>query len=406
MTNRLDPTTSGSDLVRLFCAAQELPEEERRALVGRVSEEDSALADRLRELLAADEDRTAPRLAALCHWLDQQRIIIGEQVGEYRVVECLSRGGMAAVYLAEHRRRPDERVALKVLHPYLTYDRQHAHCLFEEARTARRIDHPGVVEILGAGYLSGGQAYLMMPYLEGESLGQRIRETGRISIERSLFTIVQLLDILIAVHERGIVHRDLKPENIMLVRVRGRREERVTLLDFGIAIHARTAAIGARTKSHPGRSIPPLQPDSRLYECAHSNPLGTPLYMAPEQFTCPSSVDRRADLYSVGCILYTMLCGRPLFMGSMEEIRRGHLQGTPSSPAALGISLDPRLEALLGELLAKKPAARPQSAGEVLERLARIELGGHGRHSDRRSSGSILADSSQGRVIAPGSGLS
>ena len=272
---------------------------------------------------------------------------IGRVLGNLRIVRKLAEGGMGSVYLA-HEEGTGRTAAIKILLPQFTKNRAVVQRFFNEAKAAQAIGHPSVVKIYGADYDESGHAYIVMEHLEGESLARRIKDRGRLSVTESLDIARQILIALSAAHERGIVHRDLKPGNIFMVRdPEAPGGERVKLLDFGVA---------KLTAESPLTCI--------------GDVIGTPLYMAPEQCRANNTVDHRADIYALGCLLYAMTSGRPPFSGNYPgDIICAHLQA-PVPPLRMFLpEIPPAIDALVLLLLKKDPAKRPQSAHAVLELL-------------------------------------
>ncbi len=275
--------------------------------------------------------------------------MIGQVIGNYRIVSELGRGGMGVVYRAEHVQlgRP---AALKVLLPQLSSDAQIVQRFFNEARAASSIDHPGIVEIYDFGRHTDGSAYIVMALLKGESLDHRLMRP--IAPLEAASLIAQVAGALAAAHARGIVHRDLKPDNIYLVPnelLLGGIQ--VKLLDFGIAKLADEGHSGFRTQT--GVLI------------------GTPAYMSPEQCMGRADLDHRTDLYSIGCILFHMLCGRPPFFSEQGTgvMIAMHLRDPVPDPRTLAPHLPEPLVAIILRLLEKDPAARFQSALELRQAL-------------------------------------
>src|SRR5262252_7650978 len=160
--------------------------------------------------------------------------MIGEQFGNYKSISLLGEGGMGAVYLAEHP-GIGRRVAVKVLHKNYTRDEHLLARFLNEARAANAIRHPNIIEILDSGMRSDGTPYLVMELLEGESLGGRLRRSGRLSLRDSVEFTYQTASALGAAHKKGIVHRDLKPDNLFITNPHEGGRELIKVLDFGIA---------------------------------------------------------------------------------------------------------------------------------------------------------------------------
>jgi serine/threonine protein kinase len=271
-------------------------------------------------------------------------------IGSYRITQTLGAGGMGAVYAGEHVKL-GRKAAIKVLLPELSGNQELVERFFNEARAATAIKHPGIVQIYDLGYQDDGSAYIAMEFLEGEGLDARLRRLGRLPVQQALRFTGQLASALAVAHGRGIVHRDLKPANIFIVpdgQVSG--GERIKILDFGIAKIARTSEQGPAALTQVGTVM------------------GSPSYMAPEQCRGAADVDHRADLYSVGCILFECLCGRPPFLpseGGYITIMAAHLNDMPPAPSSLRPDLTQDIDNLVLHLLVKEPYARPESAAHV-----------------------------------------
>jgi serine/threonine protein kinase len=278
--------------------------------------------------------------------------MLGRSVGNYRLISKIGQGGMGVVYLAQHKTL-GRRAAVKVLVPELSSNQDIVSRFFNEARATSAIRNPGIVEVFDFGFLDDRSAYIVMEYLDGESLAARIRK-ARPKVVATLGVLRAIARPLQAAHELGIVHRDLKPDNVFLVPDADLPSgERIKLLDFGIA---KLNAIMGQTGHTKTGTV-----------------MGTPTYMAPEQCRGAGSVDHRADLYALGCIAYEMLCGQPPFVaeGAGEIIAR-HLYFEPAPPHTLRASLRPEVEQLVLRLLQKDPAGRPSTATEVIHVIDRL----------------------------------
>jgi serine/threonine-protein kinase len=275
----------------------------------------------------------------------------GRMIGGYRVLDKLGEGGMGTVFIAEHELL-GKKVAIKVLLPEHSQNPELVQRFFNEARAATRINHPGIVEIYDFGHDRDGAAYIVMEALRGESLAARLERDHRLAPEIAVRLMTHIADALGQAHREGIVHRDLKPDNIFVVpdhAVPG--GERTKLLDFGIAKLAEAAASGVKTRA--GAVI------------------GTPAYMAPEQFRGAGSVDHRADIYALGVVLYEMLTGRPPFVANgIGELMEMHMFQVPPPPRSLVPAIPPALEAVVLRALAKRPEDRQRSVEELAAELA------------------------------------
>jgi serine/threonine-protein kinase len=278
--------------------------------------------------------------------------VIGETIGNFRMVSRLGRGGMGDVYLGEQQ-SIGTRVAVKVLHAQISADEEHVKRFFNEARAVQRIQHAGITKIFDVGFHASGHAYLVMEYLEGESLATRIKRSGKLHPAEIAELGKQIASVLDATHGAGITHRDLKPDNIFIVADRElASRQRVKILDFGIAKLSGTLA-----------AVSPV---------THGT-MGTPAYMAPEQWGDTSKVDARADLYSLGCVVFEMATGRPPFnVTTLAEACGKHLTEVPSRARSLLPSLPQELDDLLAQLLEKKVENRPQSGDEVARRFGAL----------------------------------
>jgi len=271
-------------------------------------------------------------------------------LGSYRLLHLLGQGGMGRVFLAEHVKL-GRKVALKMLRPELAANAEAVRRFFAEARAVNQVAHENIVAVTDFFEADGaGQApYLIMEFLEGESLRSLLDRELVPAPSRSVAIALQLADALAAVHEAGIVHRDLKPDNVFLVE-RGGRADVVKILDFGVA-KLRSAG--------DGRS---------MLQTAHGTVLGTPEYMAPEQAEATLKVDHRADVYALGVILYEMVSGKKPIVGStISETLIKQLTWTPPLPseAALDASIPLELEALIMRCLEKQADRRPRDMREV-----------------------------------------
>jgi serine/threonine-protein kinase len=256
----------------------------------------------------------------------------------YGVERELGHGGMATVYLAtdlKHRRR----VAVKVLRPELAatlgVDR-----FLSEIDVAAGLQHPHILPLLDSGE-AGGFLYYVMPYVDGESLRERLARQGELPVSDAVRILAEVADALDYAHRQGVVHRDLKPDNIMLS---GRHP---LVMDFGIA-----KAVG--------------QPGSRRATTA-GVALGTPAYMAPEQAAADPHVDHRADLYAFGVMGYELLTGSPPFGGTTsQQVLAAHMTQRPEPISSRRPSIPPPLATIIMQCLEKRPADRPQSAGDIV----------------------------------------
>jgi tetratricopeptide (TPR) repeat protein len=260
----------------------------------------------------------------------------------YRVERELGRGGMALVYLA-HDLRHDRPVALKVLRPELAASLGPERFL-QEIRIAARLQHPHILPVFDSGE-AAGRLWYVMPYVEGESLRQRMARGGQLSLDQAVRIAAQVLGALGYAHAHGVIHRDIKPENILL------EGDEAVVADFGVA----------RAISAAGQD--------RLTETGLA--LGTPAYMSPEQATATRELDGRSDLYALGCVLYEMLAGQPPFVGATaQQLLARHAMDTVPPLRTVRATVPEGVERSVMRALAKVPADRFPTAADFARALA------------------------------------
>jgi eukaryotic-like serine/threonine-protein kinase len=281
--------------------------------------------------------------------------------GNYQVERELGRGGMATVWLARDLKH-DRQVAIKIIHPELSQALGGERFL-QEIRIAAHLQHPHILTLIDSG-ASGGtpgeteSLYYVMPYVQGETLRQRLNRQGRLSPGESVRILQDILDALMHAHRQGIVHRDLKPENIMLA---GRH---ALVMDFGVA-----KALAA-SQDHATETLTLL-----------GFAIGTPAYMSPEQAAGQSNVDPRADLYAVGVLGYEMLSGKPPFSGiTPQAILASQVTRAPVGLTQINPEVPPDLAAAVMRCLEKEPERRWQSAEELLTALDGLSSIGERKH--------------------------
>jgi serine/threonine protein kinase len=277
--------------------------------------------------------------------------------GRYHINKLIGEGGMGAVYQAEHTHMR-KRFAIKVLHPEMTRLPEVVARFEREAMAAAHIEHPNVAGATDFGKLEDGSFFLVLEYVEGKSLRDAISE-GRLELGRALRVARQSASALGRAHALGIVHRDLKPENVMLVMREG-DPDFVKVLDFGIA------------KVPVGLTGEPKTPGVALTQVGMV--YGTPEYMAPEQ-ALGQPVDRTADLYSLGVILFEMITGkRPYDHESKVTLLGMHVTAPipRMSERAPDANVPPQVEAIVTRLLAKDSTARFADARELIDALDAI----------------------------------
>ncbi len=270
---------------------------------------------------------------------------------KYRVVKLIGQGGMGAVYEGNHE-LIDRRVAIKVL--LSTAEQANAVARFErEARAAGRIGNDHILEVLDIGSLADGSRYMVMEFLDGESLASRIESRLRLSEAEVARIALQLLDGLGAAHAAGVLHRDLKPDNIFLVRQKAGHRDFVKIIDFGIS------------------KFQALNQSDEMRMTATGTVVGTPYYISPEQAKGLGDTDHRSDLYAVGVILYEALAGRVPFLADNFNNLLFKIVLEEAPPLeSLVPSVDPMFAALVHKAMARDRDARYQSAAELAAALA------------------------------------
>jgi serine/threonine-protein kinase len=271
--------------------------------------------------------------------------------GKYRLVRLIGTGGMGAVYEGENlliRRR----VAIKILHAGSTGNADAVRRFEREAQAAGEIGNDHILEVLDLGSLDNGDRYMVMEYLDGETLAARIERHGRLTPNQIAPIARQFLTALASAHAAGIIHRDLKPENIFILRSKAGRVDFVKLIDFGISKFSRPMSDGEHRMTRADAV------------------LGTPCYMSPEQARGARETDVRSDIYSCGVILYESVTGRLPFEGdSFNDLMfKIALQDAPS-PLVFVPSLDPEFAWLINHAIARAPENRFASAQEFAEAL-------------------------------------
>ncbi len=270
-------------------------------------------------------------------------LLPGTRLGRYEVVALIGRGGFGAVYEATHRELK-KRVALKVLHREFALHPTVRARFSREAVAASAMRHPHVVDVTDVGVFEG-QPYLVMEFLEGETLRARCERDGAMGVEATLDVLLPVLDAIATAHAQGIVHRDLKPDNVFLARVGPRGAAVPKVLDFGIV------------------KLSGDLPDRRGTLTGSGALLGTPSYMSPEQAENLRDIDGRSDQFSLGAILYECLTGRRAFEGEgMISILHRVATQPVKPPRELRTELPAALEAVVLRALEKSPAARFASA--------------------------------------------
>lgn len=276
---------------------------------------------------------------------DQLQASLGDA---YALDTELGGGGMSRVFVARERAL-DRRVVVKVLPPELTGSLS-IERFRREIQLAARVHHPHIVPVLLVGQ-ADGVLYYTMPYIEGESLRERLDREGKLPIADVIRIMRDVADALSHAHALGVVHRDIKPDNILLVR------HHALVTDFGVAKALRQSR---RADEARGRMRTP----------SAGMALGTPAYMAPEQAAADPTIDHRADIYALGCVAYEMLTGKTPFSGRpARKILAAQVAERPVPVSRLRRDVSPALEAIVMRCLEKNPDHRWQSTDALTDEL-------------------------------------
>jgi len=337
--------THRQDRIRgIFLEAVELPLDRRAAFLDDACRGDRELRGEVDRLIAADSDTATfafrPPPSAPPR-LEEGQLL----AGRFRVVRFIASGGMGDVYEADDLEL-HERLALKTIRAKVVGDGRALARFKHEVQFAKRVSHPNVCRIHDLGTHHGPVAdmvFLTMQLLAGETLAQRLRRDGRMSLPEALPLVVQMAEALGAAHDAGVIHRDFKPSNVMLTGAKA------MVTDFGLARSASTDEEVSLTES--------------------GNLVGTPAYMAPEQLT-HGDVTPATDIYALGLVMYEMLTGtRPFHGVTPLESAMKRLTEAPPPPDRLVPGLDPRWATVILRCLEREPAKRYQRTGDVIRAL-------------------------------------
>jgi serine/threonine protein kinase/tetratricopeptide (TPR) repeat protein len=354
------------EIETLYNSACERKPEERRAYLESACGGDESLRLEVESLLAHEElaanflethESTTPGNAV------EASVPAGEQIGPYLVLEFLQKGGMGEVYKARDMRL-DRTVAIKFLPRALAADPTAVERFQREVRAASSLNHPRICTVHDVGEFHG-RPFLVMEFLEGQSLRDRIAG-GPLPIAELMDLAVQICDALKAAHAKGIVHRDIKPGNIFITA-----GGQIKILDFGLAKRSGEArALAEATVSAPDEQTAATA--TRITITRPGSIAGTLAYLSPEQARS-EEVDSRTDIYSLGVVLYQMATGRPTFRAeTSEELIGAILHQTPIKPSVLNPPVPASLERIILKALEKEPTARYQSVADLLADLEKI----------------------------------
>jgi predicted Ser/Thr protein kinase len=273
------------------------------------------------------------------HPITNPGALSGTNLGQYKVLEPIGRGGMGEVYRGYHPGL-DRTVAIKVLPQFFASEQEFAKRFEREAKSVASLNHPNIVQVYDFGY-QDGVSYMVMEYINGLELSMMLKQAGKLPIDMVVAIVSKIASALDYAHEQGLVHRDIKPSNIMLEQ-NGKKYPCAVLMDFGIA---RLVNSGTRMTG--------------------TGMLGTLDYVAPEQIMAAREVDHRADIYSLGVTTYQMLTGTvPFKGGDVANVIFGHLYKPAPNPCGACPNVPPHVAEAVMKAMAKSPIDRFQTAGE------------------------------------------
>ena len=366
----------------ILTAAVTMPTTPRRTLIGSlVAASMGPVAVAIAYLL----DRPIPRLSVtLVYYLPNyvfaavatlpsaifqrmgRQIKLARDLGSYELVERLGGGGMGAVYRARHRFLARD-AAVKLVRPEALGDTESAAQAqlrrFErEAQATASLKSEHSIRLFDFGATEDGSFYYVMELLDGRDLQTLVKQFGPLPHERAMYLVRQVCQSLAEAHARGMVHRDVKPANIFLCRM-GLEFDFIKVLDFGLV---KTREQDKATDV----TVTPVTGQQQL--------IGTPAYMSPEMILGRPDVDRRADVYGIGCVAFYLLTGTHVFDGSHMQVLLDHVHTEPPSPSKrLGAALPAEVDAFVLDCLRKNPADRPQDARQLLNRINALNLAGN-----------------------------
>ncbi len=286
----------------------------------------------------------------------RREVLRAKQLGQYRLIRQLGRGGMGDIFLAEHEmlKRP---CVIKLIRPDKVGDEKTLARFQCEVQATARLSHWNTVEILDYGRTEDGTFYYVMEYLPGMNLAELVKEQGPLPAERVIYLLLQVCNALREAHEAGLVHRDIKPENIVITE-RGGVYDVAKILDFGL--------------------VEPITERRHPHSTSEGFVTGSPLFLSPEQAAGSTVCDPRSDIYSLGAVTYYMLTGRPPFLrDNLAALMDAHTREAPIPPSRHNPEVPYDLEQIIHKCLAKDPADRFQDMNELTHSLSACEAAGH-----------------------------
>ncbi len=353
---------------QLYHAALEHATAERAAFLASACATDEALRQEVEVLLAADAEAsgflTLPALQREAQKMADEKphgLVIGQQLGHYKILAPIGAGGMGEVYLARDARL-ERQVAIKVLPAQFTRDAERLQRFVREAQAASALNHPNIITIHEIGTAAGALQFIVTEFIDGQTLRQRLGGAKLPPME-ALDLAVQMAGALKAAHACGIVHRDIKPENVMV-----RPDGLVKVLDFGLA------KLTERRPTAHSADVDTQAPTEFLARTEPGTVMGTPAYMSPEQAR-GLEVDARTDIFSLGTMLYEMLAGcRPFTGATLSDLLVALLDREPPPLTQLAPDVPAPLAESVAKALVKDRAARYQTMAEFLLELERHKL--------------------------------
>ncbi len=345
---------------RILDSALDLGTAERAAFLDHECKGDLSLREEVESLIASHKEAgsvfdSPPIEAAASLLADEQADLAGRQIGHYKVVSQIGKGGMGVVYLAQDKRL-GRKVALKILPSYFTRNQQRVRRFEQEARAASALNHPNILMIFDIGLVET-IPFIATEFIEGETLRSRLMR-GSLATTEALELSIQVASALAAAHAAGIVHRDIKPENIML-----RPDGYVKVLDFGLA----------KLTEQQARATNTTAPTIGQIDTAPGTVVGTAYYLSPEQAR-GLEVDSRADIFSLGVVIYEMVAGHPPFEGeTTSDVIAAILKEEPRGLSEEATDAPAELQQIVTKALRKNKEERYQTARQLLDDLARLK---------------------------------